>query len=186
MGWTFTHRDKGMSQKEFFMGEFGGETTTVLDAASGSFDRHNVYVAVKLRDSKVIGVACLTRWVPRDYYNFGYKDMSEDMGPVISDCPERILKLLSPVEELFTNEGSRDCASRWRERCWENIKSRKNRIKLSVGKKVRIIRDLPLTYETMPAGTILTVLDARRRIFSMMGIIGTLSCDRRPSLIWRK
>jgi hypothetical protein len=41
-------------------------------------------------------LVCLVRWNPcdREGHVFGYKDMSEDMGPCDAECPERILSLL--------------------------------------------------------------------------------------------
>ena len=46
--------------------------------------------------------------------------MDETCGPVISECPERILKLLSPLDE---NDNS--YAKDWRERCWKRIEKKK-------------------------------------------------------------
>ena len=45
----------------------------------------------------------------RDGMDFGYKDMSESMGPCEDHCPERILDLLTPADSEYANE--------WRERC---------------------------------------------------------------------
>jgi hypothetical protein len=41
---------------------------------------------------------------------FGYKDMSESMGPYECDCPDRIMALLSPVADL----PYASCAADWR------------------------------------------------------------------------
>lgn len=64
----------------------------------------------------------------RSNWEFGYKDMSEDMGPnaVYARCPKSVLKVLSPT----TNE----YALRFREDCltWAN------RPKLKVGDRIRI------------------------------------------------
>ena len=46
---------------------------------------------------------------------FYYKDMSETMGPCYYDCPESILKKLSPTDNEYANE--------WREQCWQNVKA---------------------------------------------------------------
>lgn len=54
----------------------------------------------------------------KDYHNFSYKDMSEDMGPCECRCPESVLKLLSPTDSQWANE--------WRERCRENAKREKS------------------------------------------------------------
>lgn len=47
-------------------------------------------------------------------YDFGYKDMSECMGPVEKDCPERLLQLAS----AFRND-YQGYARAWREACRE-------------------------------------------------------------------
>lgn len=60
----------------------------------------------------------LTRTDSRDYYNFCYKDMDETCGPCQAECPESILKLLSPTDSQWANE--------WRERCRENAKKKKS------------------------------------------------------------
>ena len=51
-----------------------------------------------------------------DPYNFGYKDMSEHMGPARYDCPEKILDLLTET----------DCehAIEWRARCRAGLERR--------------------------------------------------------------
>lgn len=60
----------------------------------------------------------LTRTDGRNYYNFYYKDMDETCGPGQAECPESILKLLSPTDSQWANE--------WRERCRENAKRKKS------------------------------------------------------------
>ena len=66
-------------------------------------------------DRCVFAVICLTRRNSgaRDGCTFGYKDMSEDMGPHESTCPASILDRLSPTES--------DYARAWRARCRENL-----------------------------------------------------------------
>ena len=66
----------------------------------------------------VFGVVMLTSVNNKDYYNFSYKDMDESAGPGYYDCPKGILDLLTPTEY--------ECAEKWRERCYENIKRKKS------------------------------------------------------------
>ena len=49
---------------------------------------------------EVFAVVCLVRYNPRDVegYVFGYKDMTEHMGPCESECPAAILDLLTPTD----------------------------------------------------------------------------------------
>ena len=72
------------------------------------------YAAVQTTDKstgskEVFAVVCLTstRW--DGCFNFGYKGMTEDMGPCEDDCPKGILDLLTDNESK--------CAKEWRERC---------------------------------------------------------------------
>lgn len=101
MGWTFTHRPKGISHKDFFQNKFDSTKTRieVLDAATVNWV---CYMAVKSHKlGKTFAVICLTRWAPKaDYFNFGYKDMDESMQPFYYGCPKRILDLLDPLPPL--------------------------------------------------------------------------------------
>lgn len=58
-------------------------------------------------------------------HNFCYKDMDESMGPYFYNCPERILKLLTPTEH--------EHARHWREECWKRINTKKARPKIQAG-----------------------------------------------------
>ncbi len=71
---------------------------------------------------RVVAVICLVRWNPRasDGYVFGYKDLSETAGPYESDCPLRILDLLSPTDNPVALD--------WRRRCHEGLLRRKRYI----------------------------------------------------------
>lgn len=64
------------------------------------------------------GMVFLTAVDGKRYHNFSYKDISEDMGPSESKCPESILKLLSPTDSEWANE--------WRTRCREYAKAQKS------------------------------------------------------------
>lgn len=98
MGWLFYRRDKGESNVEHFQKAFGSNYE-IIDGATvaGTF-----YAAARERATGLVSCAViLTRWIPNDHYNFGYKDMSESMGPGKNRCPARILDLLSPTDELY-------------------------------------------------------------------------------------
>ncbi|OZA58976.1 MAG: hypothetical protein B7X78_08765, partial [Sphingomonadales bacterium 39-62-4] len=64
-------------------------------------------------------VVCLTRQSTgaRDGCTFGYKDMTETMGPCESDCPAAILDELTETDSTY--------ASEWRARCRANLVRRK-------------------------------------------------------------
>ena len=135
MGWTYTHRPKGQSALDFFRQEFGDG---VIDAAATLTE---AYIAYQVRDPKtgeikgVICIVCLTQWVRGDYYNFGYKDMDESMGPGPARCPERILRQLTDYD--FGSEEANRASREWREACWEWVSRRKSRPRLRRGMVIR-------------------------------------------------
>lgn len=90
---------------------------------------------------EVWAAVCLVRYNPRDRegYIFGYKDMSESMGPCERDCPEAILDLLTPT--------NREHAQRWRDDCRANAAARRERqAKPSPSAGQAIIFDEPLAF----------------------------------------
>ncbi|MDP2150262.1 MAG: hypothetical protein Q8K13_11535, partial [Parvibaculum sp.] len=94
--------------------------------ASSVVGRRTYYAAVEWISAgtevrEVWGLVCLVRHNPRDREGlvFGYKDMSESMGPCESDCPARILDLLTATDN--TN------ALAWRERCGSGLALRAGR-----------------------------------------------------------
>lgn len=133
MGWTGTKRH-GQPIKEFLRGEvdcvndFG--SWKVLDIAIVKF--RTAYMAVELikknKDTgvldpetrRVVAFVFLLQYTPRalDGYDIYYKPMDETVGPYEVNCPERILKLLTPTVP------SENYAQEWREKCWANVKKR--------------------------------------------------------------
>ena len=94
------------------------------------------YAAVKQvdkRDGKEIIFAAVTLTCSgeRDdkYFNFGYKELSEDMGPGEVNCPKSILKLLTPTESEWAND--------WRERCAKAADFKKDLKAVPIGGKIR-------------------------------------------------
>jgi len=136
MGWWYQHREKGISDKEWFQRElFPSGTNTIVESAS----KGNVFYAAVLvhETNKVWGLVCLKQWVRGDEFNFGYKDMDESMGPFCYDCPERILNRLS---EPAIN----DSAAKWRAACRAEIAKRALRPKLKAGDTIQFPE--PLTF----------------------------------------
>lgn len=138
MGWTYQHREKGIKERDFWQREFG-EGYEVVDVSKVS---GTVYLAVKNGAGLTAAAVVLTKWVPNDYYNFGYKDQDESMGPYEAKAPDRILDLLSPVEELYGPEGddptkydSTRSAREWR----EASRAYNAKPKVTAGTKVRFV-----------------------------------------------
>lgn len=123
MGWTYTHRNKfSVSLRDFFQRGWTGHT--ILD--SGTVNRREFYAAV--RDDKtgeVFAFIALLDFRPKDDFNFGYKDMSENSGPYACNCPKRILDLLTPTDSEY--------AKRWREDCRKNLAKRASVPKVKKG-----------------------------------------------------
>ncbi|WP_296221853.1 hypothetical protein [uncultured Sphingomonas sp.] len=91
-----------------------------LRIVASSCLRNKVYYAAAVPstdgvDQPTFAIVCLVKWNPRDRegYVFGYKDMTEHMGPCEAECPERILALLGDTDE--------PSALNWRRRCIDNL-----------------------------------------------------------------
>ncbi|MBQ8133271.1 MAG: hypothetical protein IJ192_02500 [Clostridia bacterium] len=78
-------------------------------------EKEEQYEDIPESEQRTFGVVFLTSVDMKDYYNFSYKDMEETCGPYNYDCPESILKLLSPTTSEF--------ALQWREKCREHRKN---------------------------------------------------------------
>jgi hypothetical protein len=135
MGWTYTYKRKGEPILDFFIShgvlswpDDCPATYRVLDSA---LVRMKTFYAAVERIDKTTGerevwaAVILCNYAPKDRYNFGWKDMDETMGPCETECPERILKLLTPTESKYAQE--------WREACWKRIHDKKARPKLEPG-----------------------------------------------------
>ena len=92
----------------------------------------NTYEDLPAEEQHVFGVVFLTDTDKNDYYNFSYKDMDESMGPGYYDCPESILKLLSPTENKYALE--------WREKCHLQNEKQKLLKECPVGTSVTFLR----------------------------------------------
>jgi Domain of unknown function (DUF6927) len=97
-----------------------GHTRTWLALAAARV-ANTVYMAVKSTDkatgeSYVFAAVILISNSKK--HGFGYKDMDESVGPCQCDCPDRIMRLLTPISDL-PNPGY---AADWRAR----VEARKN------------------------------------------------------------
>ncbi len=130
MGWTGIYTDRPAKEiltKELtFSSEQGSARivamATKLNVSYIAWERIYTAASKSMYAGKtfVIGLVVLHG---RRKGEFTYKEMTEDMGPCESECPAKILDLLSPVEEF----ASGDCAkwaTAWRERCRAAIEKR--------------------------------------------------------------
>ena len=166
MGWTFTSKN-GLSTKEFFERNFNCSTHKVLDCAVTS---NAAYMASQItpkdgRPPYVGALICLIQYDRKSVlYPFGYKDMDETMGPFEAHCPERILKLLSPVEELGCSEYGRENARKWREACWANLALRKTAKAAKEGSVIKFAEPIGFT-NGFKHDTFQLTLDGRKERF---------------------
>lgn len=115
MGWTYSHRDKGITNEEFFLKCFNEGTRFHAHGTVGGV----FYAAIETPSNpgEVWGYIALTNWVPADHFNFGYKDMSESMGPYEYRAPLAVLNALTPTDNPTSLE--------WRERATQHHEQRK-------------------------------------------------------------
>lgn len=132
MGWTYTHKPSHISSKEYIEKNCLTWTSAthdyrVLDGGVKNFRTY--YGAVEkinkaTGDREVFAVIFMLNFC-KDFHNFGYKDMDETCGPYQAECPERILKLLTPTTSQY--------AQQWRDACWAKINAKKSQPTIKVG-----------------------------------------------------
>ncbi len=145
MGWTFTYKGS-RSVKEFFEQEFNyndpdtGRSGKILAFSSTWTTAYMAFEIKTPEKREVVALVCLLRHVPRasDGFTFGYKDMTESMGPCEARCPKTILDLLTPTTSEY--------AIAWRARCQERIDKRKNAPKVHKGDLIKFAT--PLTFRS--------------------------------------
>lgn len=147
MGWTETYYYTKLSHKErrqeldkLFTWESESKTYKVLRSSIVS---NTYYAAVEMIEKEsgsrdVWGTVCLMSERKEGYgYWYGYKYMSEDMGPYYYDCPIKILDLLTPTDNEQANE--------WRKRCYEKAKKPKLS-SMKEGDRIKFICPWQTTY----------------------------------------
>ncbi len=84
----------------------------------------------------VFAIVCLVRWNPRNEdESFGYKDMTEHMGPCEATCPASILALLGPADHPYALD--------WRRRCFVSLRRRAR--PLDTGMRIRFPEPMTFT-----------------------------------------
>jgi len=132
MGWLCG--DKPLNVKEFLDSRWV-EGYTVLKSA---LKLTEYYAAIQLPNGQVICAIYLLKFYRAGGYHHGgewcRKDMDEYSGPNANNCPESILKLLSPID---TTQYGHEWAQEWRNRCWAKINKRKATSNLTAGMVVQ-------------------------------------------------
>lgn len=101
---------------------------------------------------EVFAVIFLLGYAPKEHFDFGYKDMTEHDGPYYHECPERILKLLTPTDNEY--------ALKWRAAC----RAHNARYRPHAGDKVTFP---PATWPGRGTFSSATVVDAKRRVIAL-------------------
>ena len=151
MGWlymSYGHMGGHRSAKAYLDAQFTYDhqqpdgSRRGLTVLASSCLRNRVYYAAAKPHGRddgdaVFAIICLVRWNNRDRegYIFGYKDMTEHMGPCEAECPARILDLLGPTDN--------EHALAWRARCRRAL-NRRGRT-LADGMRVRFAEPLTFT-----------------------------------------
>jgi hypothetical protein len=132
MGWLFMSRfsmggfatpRQYLDDQFTYSREVEGKTYGLRVIGSACVANRVYYAACEpTKEGKVgpaFAIICLVRWNPRSPTgeHFGYKDLSEDMGPCEASCPARILDLLGPTDHKF--------AIQWRAACRAALAKRK-------------------------------------------------------------
>lgn len=76
-------------------------------------------VALSPDEQHTFGAVIRTSVRSNDYYNFGYKEMDESMGPYQYDCPKSIIELLSPTNNQYALEWRNNCLQRTTDKATE-------------------------------------------------------------------
>jgi hypothetical protein len=194
MGWWFYTRESGQSDLEHLRAELLESTSTEgsinpktgkrMRLIDGASKRNSVfYGALEITEpgrddlrpaTFTIAIVCLIKRLRSigGEPNFGYKSMQEDMLPLAGaqDCPERILRLLSPVEDCrFSANGARG-ARAWRAACWEAINVAKARPRVCTGDFV--IFEQPLEFsDGQRSNCFLAEQPARNRYLALTPIV---------------
>jgi hypothetical protein len=127
MGWLCD--DKPRNVKEFLDSRWGPNSRVLRSALKLT----EYYAAIQLIDGSVTcGVYLLSFHKENGHMQMCRKDMDETCGPSMYNCPEAILKLLTPCDIGYSAE--------WRAKNWANIYKRKAVSKYKPGARVRYQR----------------------------------------------
>ena len=175
MGWTTTHKTPGQPLIRFFEREFNYDNETrsgkILLCKAHVYQRE-VYMAYQVTNKQsgqtdVIGLVCKIQFHPKAYHhNFSYKDMSEDMGPLYSDCPESILNLLTPTDNKR--------ALAWRQKCRQRL----NKPPLRTDSIIRFENEICFKNHS-ERYKVFKVVNARKLLFKVAGQHGFYRISRR-------
>ena len=136
MGWTYGNKPNDVMvwvREQYAVTDEANQITQrCVDAAM--VNMREIYAAVEQKDK--YGITTVSAGVIRiqflregqdglNYPQMGYSFQSENAGPNEINCPERILKLLTPTESAWANE--------WRQKCRNTLERRSAARNLKIG-----------------------------------------------------
>jgi len=157
MGWTYFRKPEGMKTVDVIKRELGSEYENKIVAASATlgavhvvakFHEPNSDVYVPDADGMVRAIIVFKiNNVPKakDGYNFGYKDMSETMGPYGCECAPSIIAAASELRDPIGPQpqySSLKSAREYRERSLALAKAKAAKRALKVGTKIKLAAPL--------------------------------------------
>jgi hypothetical protein len=141
MGWLYQN-DPVENPIAYLTGKYNydGERHT-LQVLAAARVANTVYMAIRFTDkasaaSYVFAAVILISNTKR--HGFGYKDMDEGMGPCECDCPDRIMRLLTPITDLPNPRYAADWRARVAARETEKRRRHARRQSLRIGSIVTL------------------------------------------------
>jgi hypothetical protein len=136
MGSTGTHLNRGEKMADYVLRDLDPRLTVLAHqtkrTAGGGEWQYALYAAIENgATNEVFGLVVLMHRSPSPHvwYNFHYKYVDETMGPNESDCPAKILDLLTPTDSEYANE--------WRSRCRANIEAKATAPRIAAGATIK-------------------------------------------------
>lgn len=164
MGWTGIYTDEPTAdviRREFTWSNENGSCRIVDMARVGT--TYYAAVALAKKDNPVLiwGCVILTR---REKGEVIIKEIGEECGPCETDCPERILNLLSPLPADDTTY-----AAKWRQSCRERLaeRAKQNGAAKKVASGTVIKFAVPMKFTDGSTGDTFRVCQVGRRVTFM-------------------
>ena len=168
MGWTFFHKPKGIKAVEAVKNSFGADwcaNKVVAETAT----REGVFLVLKVHEPdstvyipdadgfiRTLAVVMI-KSVPKDQYNFGYKDMTETMGPYGCEAPLSIIAQCSELRDPIGPEprfSSLRSVREYRARCARVAAFKALKRGLKPGAKVTLPQALPFAGQKLQSFTV--------------------------------
>jgi hypothetical protein len=198
MGWTFYNKPKGIKAVDSILSGCGAKWIADHYVAS-SATREAVFIVAKFHDpdSKVYVpdadgmiraiLVYAIRSVPKDFYNFGYKDMEESMGPYGCPCPASIIEQASPLRPKSEIDTTKDYSSlksahEYREASLQYKAAKAKKRGLKPGQKVKLAEPLSFAGQMLDEFTVVRVRTRKGMTTAFSASNGMLCAIRAASL----